>query len=103
MLSTPIFEQLCRELVDFGEPEEVCVEAAETGADNQKSTACPKPRSETDSEAEPESGTGSEAESDTEPESETEPEAESEPATDADSADESELEAGWTIPEERVA
>lgn len=95
MLSTPIFEQLCRELVGSGEPEEAYAEASETGANNQKPATCPEPRSETDSEAEPQSDTGSDAESDADPEPEAEPEPES--------VDEPEPEVGWTAPEERVA
>jgi hypothetical protein len=115
MLSTPIFEQLCRELVGSGEPGEVRVEVAEAGANNQKSTTCPEPvtgpvpgrEPESDPEAEPDSDAELDAEPESVPGSDAEPDAE--PETAVESVPEAEPrsaavpEVGWTVPEERVA
>ncbi len=56
MLSTPIFEQLCREFVDSGDPEETCSEAAELDQDTPEPEPQPEPGLEAELEQPQEAG-----------------------------------------------
>lgn len=117
MLSTPIFEQLCRELVDSGGPEEASVAAAEAGqgipeprtdmgtGSDTKPVAAADPDPEPGPGYEPRAGAEpvSEAEATSEADSGSDPEAVVEPEPEPESAARASFVAVWTPPEERVA